>query len=253
MRGNKCYRPTCFTLIELLVVIAIIAVLASMLLPALGRARAKALQTSCAGNLRQVGLGLILYAESSNSFGPVATYPLRGWMYMIADEMNVVTEGGDIPATPNLTNASHAKALVKENGVLQCPSLQPEASKFVYGMSYGINFSISASWENQSWKADCPDTYPLRLNKLSDPTVLLMSSESINFYNIMASWGGAYVYRNVHGMVRNNVLADGHVEPRKVYGQDFLLGMWGLVGGAPANNCTKELWGAWNHTGNGEL
>ena len=65
-----------FTLIELLVVIAIIAILAAILFPVFARAREKARQASCLSNLKQIGLGLLMYAQDYDERFP-ATYQ---WM-----------------------------------------------------------------------------------------------------------------------------------------------------------------------------
>ena len=69
----KPYRAG-FTLIELLVVIAIIAILAAILFPVFSRARAKARQTSCLSNVKQISLALMMYAEDYDESYPVVDH-----------------------------------------------------------------------------------------------------------------------------------------------------------------------------------
>lgn len=75
-----------FTLIELLVVIAIIGILAAMLLPALTRARENARRAVCKSNLKQIGLGIKLFADENNEDYPTDSATAKGSLVLLNPE-----------------------------------------------------------------------------------------------------------------------------------------------------------------------
>jgi len=97
-------RHKAFTLIELLVVIAIIAILASMLLPALNRAKTKAKRTSCQTNLRNHALWFTMYAQDYHENFPVVTGH-NGWtaLYGLPEAMKLWFMANGMAAGTNMT------------------------------------------------------------------------------------------------------------------------------------------------------
>ena len=80
MALRKKTKRRAFTLIELLVVIAIIAVLASLLLPALARSKLKARSLQCLSNLKQLGIGCSMYATDNHDLLPETSHQHESWI-----------------------------------------------------------------------------------------------------------------------------------------------------------------------------
>lgn len=132
-----------FTIIELLVVIAIIVILASMLLPALNKARESARTAHCAGNLKQFGSALFSYAGDYEDFAPPSYEnwgtgaPVRysTFWYKLAPHLGL----GQLPYIGQGTNAGADKTIK----VFLCPSADVDRSPFRSG--YRCTYSANGS------------------------------------------------------------------------------------------------------------
>ncbi len=145
-------RPDGFTLIELLVVIAIIAILAGMLLPALSKAKGKALATSCLNNCRQMSVATRLYAQDFNSRYPW-TFSLVGNQQDRKSWYNYIMPYQQAkrvllcPVRPKRigVRATSSVFLVSTDGEIAYP---------VDGTvgNYGANFRLGGCWWPGTWE-----------------------------------------------------------------------------------------------------
>jgi len=202
-----------FTLIELLVVVAIIAVLVSILLPALQNARQQGLMASCAGGrLKQLGVGFLMYADDNHSWFPIQ-YPeyYSSWLWLV-DPPNTVTSRY---MTDALTNADErfgqAKYVPQE--CFYCPANRDvTVENNWWGWWSGYEFGKISYLNFYYFGHIAYDTYFVSDGFSPKNTNHHRLAEGVLFADRVRSASGTAAISWNHPAAANVLFADGHVQ-----------------------------------------